>query len=167
MSNRETPRKEKTKAGAAAGEASAPAAHLAGPLFSVRQDGATNETDNASPYPWDEPEEPGPDEKARTQPGTGDDLPKGEEVFEPAADRSELAGQDPTGGFKRLNENVGQLFETVDAVAADAEQAVVKLCDERFGHEECFDIYELLWCFVQLMLNQISQMENGWKRPGY
>ena len=48
-----------------------------------------------------------------------------------------------------------------------AEQAVVKLCDERFGHEECFDIYELLWCFVQLMLNQISQMENGWKRPGY
>ena len=48
-----------------------------------------------------------------------------------------------------------------------AEQAVLKLCDEWFGHDESFDIYELLWCFVQMMLNQINQMEDGWKRPGY
>ena len=48
-----------------------------------------------------------------------------------------------------------------------AEQAILRLCDERFGHGESFDIYELLWCFVQLMFNQINQMENGSKRAGY
>ena len=48
-----------------------------------------------------------------------------------------------------------------------AEQAILRLCDERFGHGESFDIYELLWCFVQLMINQINQMENGSKRAGY
>ena len=48
-----------------------------------------------------------------------------------------------------------------------AEQAILRLCDERFGHGESFDIYDFLWCFVQLMFNQINQMENGSKRGGY
>lgn len=48
-----------------------------------------------------------------------------------------------------------------------AGQAILRLCDEKFGYGESLDIYELLWCFVQLMFNQINQMENGWKRAGY
>ena len=48
-----------------------------------------------------------------------------------------------------------------------AGQATLRLCDERFGHDDSFDIYEFLWCFVQLMFNQINLMENGWKRAGY
>ena len=48
-----------------------------------------------------------------------------------------------------------------------AEQATSRLCDERFGFSEDLDIYELLWCFVQLMLNQINLMDSGSKRGGY
>ena len=48
-----------------------------------------------------------------------------------------------------------------------AEQAILRLCDERFGRAEGVDIYELLWCFVQLMFNQINLMENGSKQAGF
>ena len=48
-----------------------------------------------------------------------------------------------------------------------AEQAILRLCDEKFGYSGSFDIYELLWCFVQMMFNQINQMENGSERAGY
>ena len=48
-----------------------------------------------------------------------------------------------------------------------AEQAILRLCDERLGIVEGVDIYELLWCFVQLMVNQINLMENGAKLPGF
>ena len=50
---------------------------------------------------------------------------------------------------------------------AFSEQAVLRLCDEKFGFAGSFDIYELLWCFVQVMFNQINEMENGSKRAGY
>ena len=48
-----------------------------------------------------------------------------------------------------------------------AEQAILRLCDEKFGHAGSFNTYELLWCFVQMIFNQINQLDNGSKRAGY
>ena len=119
MTSKKGPANRREERGASPGEPSEATVHPDGPLFGTGQPEAASETDSPSPYPWDEPEERGGSAESRSEPDPHDGLPEAEEVFEPAADRSELAGQDPTGGFKRLNENVEQLLETVDAVAAD------------------------------------------------
>ena len=119
MTSKKGPANGRKEQGVGAVVPSEPTVHPDGPLFGTGQPEAASETDSPSPCPWDEPEERGGDAEGRSERDPDDDLPEAEEVFEPATDRSELAGQDPTGGFKRLNENIEQLLETVDAVAAD------------------------------------------------
>ena len=119
MTSEKVPANDGEESGARPREPSEATVHPDGPLFGTGRPEAASETDSPSPYPWDEPEERGGSAESRSERDPNDDLPEAEEVFEPAADRSELAGRDPTGGFKRLNENIEQLLETVDAVAAD------------------------------------------------
>ena len=127
MTSRKTPANDRREAGALAGAPSGPSAHPDGPLFAAGQPGIANAKDAASPYPWDEPGELEPDAEAGTEPGPPTNLPASEEMFDPEATQSEAAGDDPPNGLDRLNENIEQLLETVDAVAADAAESRSRL----------------------------------------
>ena len=109
--------------GAGSGVSSEATVHPDGPLFAAGQREAESAPDAAPPYTWDEPGEPELGTEAGTEADASDDLPQAEEIFDPAADQSDAAGQDPTGGLQRLNENIEQLLETVDAVAADVAES--------------------------------------------
>ena len=122
MTYRKSPSNDGRKAGAAAGARSGPAAHPDGPLFAVRQPGNAKEKDAASAFPWDEPGEPRTDAEANAESDQSDELPASGELFDPAA-QSAAAVEDPPGGLERLNENIEQLLETVDAVAADVAES--------------------------------------------
>ena len=111
MTSKKDPANGREERGAGPGEPSEPIVHPDGPLFATGQAAVAGAPDSPSPYPWDEPGEPGGNAEGSSEPDPHDELPASEELFEPAADQSELAGQDPTGGFKRLNENVEQLLE--------------------------------------------------------
>ena len=123
MTNTKTPSNDGRKAGAPAGAPSEPAAHPDGPLFAAEQPGTANAEDAAAPFPWDEPGEPESDAEASAKPGPLDDLPAAGEIFDPAAAESATPGEDPPDGLGRLNENIEQLLETVDAVAADVAES--------------------------------------------
>ena len=123
MTDRKTPSNDGRVAGASAGAPSGPAVYPDGPLFGTRQPQATNTTDAASAYPWDEPGEPEQGAEAGAEPAPPGDLPAAGAMFDPAAAESAAAGEDTAGGRERLNENIEQLLETVDAVAADVAEA--------------------------------------------
>lgn len=72
---------------------------------------------------WWEPGEPGSGAEGRSEADPHDELPKSVKIFEPAGDQSEAAGEAPPSALERLNENIEQLFETVDAVAADVAES--------------------------------------------
>ena len=74
------------------------------------------------PYPWDESGKPEPGTEDEATAGWADDLPAAGEIFDPAA-QSEGAGEDPPTDAERLNENIEQLLETVDAFAADVAES--------------------------------------------
>ena len=48
-----------------------------------------------------------------------------------------------------------------------AEQAVTKLCDDRFGQQQEIHFYRLLWVFTRFAFNRINLIENGAKQPGF
>ena len=48
-----------------------------------------------------------------------------------------------------------------------AAQAVIKLCDDGFGHQQDIDFYRLLWIFTRFTFNRINLIENGSKQPGF
>ena len=50
-------------------------------------------------------------------------MDKQEEIFAPPAAQSTAAGEDPPSGLDQLNDNIEQLLETVDAVAADVAES--------------------------------------------
>ena len=123
MTIRNPPANDGTESGALTGMPSGPAVHPDGPLFAAGQPGTANAKDAASPFPWDEPGEPEPGAKASAEADPPGDLPAAEEVFELEAAQSAAAGEHPAGGLERLNENIEQLLETVDAVAADVAES--------------------------------------------
>ena len=123
MTNTKAPSNEGRQAGGPAEAPSGPAVHPDGPLFAAGQPGTANAKDAASPFPWDEPGEPETDAEASTEPGPSSDLPATGELFDPAAAESVAAGENPQSGVERLNENIEQLLETVDAVAADVAES--------------------------------------------
>ena len=131
MTNGKTPAQDVRKSGAGTEGAFRPAANSVGPLFAVSQKEVARETDAASPYPWDKPGEQETDAEASAMAGAPDNLPTAGEIFDPAA-QSEGAGEDPPSGLERLNENIEQLLETVDAVAADVAESRSHL--ERLTH---------------------------------
>ena len=122
MTNRKAPVKDGRVTGAFVGAPSEAPIHPDGPLFAVGQPDAASATDTASPYPWDAPVEPEPSTEADAETDPPGDLPAAEEIFDPAAP-STAAGEDPPSGLERLNENIEQLLETVDAVAADVAES--------------------------------------------
>ena len=123
MTNTKTPSNDGRKAGGPGEAPSGPAVHPDGPLFAARRGEAAGATDVASPYPWDKPGEPESGAKASAEPEAPGDLPTAGEIFEPPTAQSAAAGEDLPGGLERLNENIEQLLETVDAVAADVAES--------------------------------------------
>ena len=119
MTNRKSPSHDRRDRGAATGALSEPAIHPDGPLFAAGQPEAASVADAASPYPWDELVGP----KPGAEPGAPDELPTAGEMFDPAAAESKAGVEEPPGGLERLNENIEQLLETVDAVAADVAES--------------------------------------------
>ena len=108
----------------ASGEApTSPGTHPDGPLFATGQSVSAGAAETASPYPWDEAGEPEVGTEADTEATATDDLPQAERLFEPAADRSGPSSEGQRSAFERLNENIEQLLETVDAVAADVAES--------------------------------------------
>ena len=126
MTDRNTPSDEGGESGALARVPSGPEAHPDGPLFATEQSEAASATDAPSPYPWDEPGEPESGTEAGADSGPPDELPATAEIFDPAA-KSAATDEDQPVGIERLNENIEQLLETVDAVAADVAESRSKL----------------------------------------
>ena len=123
MTDRNTHANEGRDSGETAGRLSGPGAHPDGPLFAAGQAEAASATDAVSLYPWDEPGEPGPSTESEAAAGSPDDLPTTEEIFEPSTAQSAATGEDLPGSVERLNENIDQLLETIDAVAADVAES--------------------------------------------
>ena len=48
-----------------------------------------------------------------------------------------------------------------------AARAVMKLCDDGFGHQQDIGFYRLLWIFTRFTFNRINLIENGSKQPGF
>ena len=119
MTSRKPHAKVGSNAVASAEVPSSPGDHPDGPLFATGQSVSTGASETASLYPWDEPGEPEFVTEADTEAHEPDDLPEAKEFFEPAADQSEATAEDQPSALERLNENIEQLLETIDAVAAD------------------------------------------------
>ena len=84
--------------------------------------GCEEEADGTHGLSWPLP--PGwRDRETKAAAGSPDALPTTEGIFDPAAAQSAAAGEDPPSGLERLNENIEQLLETVDAVAADVAES--------------------------------------------
>ena len=123
MTNRKTPSDDREERDEGPGVPSEATVHPDGPLFASGQAEAAGVRDSSSSYPWDEPGEPGSGAEGRSEADPHDELPKSVKIFEPAGDQSEAAGEAPPSALERLNENIEQLFETVDAVAADVAES--------------------------------------------
>ena len=123
MTTRKPPANDEMEAAATAGVPSELVAHPDGPLFAAGQQEAASAPDAASPYPWDEAGKSGPDTNSGVEMSPPDELPSAGEMFESAAAQSEAAREDQSSGLDRLKENVEQLLETVDAVAADVAES--------------------------------------------
>ena len=48
-----------------------------------------------------------------------------------------------------------------------AEEAIAKLCDDRFGHKEGTDIYRFQWILMRFSLNRINLIKDGSRQPGF